>query len=65
MMLKLGLNPLLVRYSMLCLKASTMDESLTSATGVARMAFDVQSYRMKIVVMPSIERRGNLPVKSV
>jgi hypothetical protein len=39
--------------------------SLTSVTGVARMALVVQSYRIKMDVIPSIDRRGNLPVKSV
>lgn len=50
---------------MLVLKVSTMVESFTSATGVARIALVVQSYRMKMLVMPSTDRNGNLPVKSV
>jgi hypothetical protein len=64
-MLKLGLKPRFVRYIMFVRNASTIDVSLMSFPGVARIAFDVQSYRMKMDVMPSIDLSGNLPVKSV
>lgn len=63
--LNCGLKPRLVRYSTLLRYASMMEVSLTSVTGVARMALVVQSYRIKMDVIPSIDRRGNLPVKSV
>lgn len=64
-MLKLGLKPRFVRYTMFVRNASTIDVSLTSVTGVARIALDVQSYRMKMDVMPSTDWSRNFPVKSV
>ena len=58
-MLKLGLKPCFVRYTIFVWNASTIDASLTSVTGVARIALDVQSYRMKMDVMPLTDRSGN------
>ena len=63
--LKHGLNPRFVKYSIFFLNDSTIVASFTSVTGVARIAFVVQSYSMKMVVIPSMDRSGNLPVKSV
>ena len=61
-MLNTGLNPLSVRYFRLFLKVSTIVVSLKSGTGVARILLLVQSYKMKIDVIPFIDLRGNLAV---
>ena len=60
MILKLGSSPRLVKYSMLALNASTMEVSLTLATGVAKIALEVQSYRLKIIMPCHQPTRGGI-----
>ena len=42
----------------------TIVSSAIFFTGVARIAFVVQSYMMKIATIPSMDLIGNFPVKS-
>ena len=63
-MLRMGLNPLFVRYVICCLKHLTIVSSAIFFTGVARIAFVVQSYMMNFTTIPSMDLIGNLPVKS-
>ena len=65
MMLKVGLNSLFVKYSMFLQNAAIIVSSFASVIGVAMIAFDVQSYTMKTVCIPSIEHRGKLPMRSI
>ena len=64
MISRMGLKPLFVRYSIFCLNQLTIISSDIFFTGVASIAFVVQSYTMKIDTMPSMNLIGNLPVKS-
>ena len=58
------MNPLFVRYVIFCLKQLTIVSSAIFFTGVARIAFVVQSYMMKIGTIPSMYLIGDLPVNS-
>ena len=60
--LNVGQKPCLLKYAMLLLNASIVDPSFTYLTGEARMALVVQSYRMKMAVMPLMERIRKVPV---
>ena len=64
MMLKNSLKPLLVTYVMFSLKVAIVDVSFKYFTGVDGIAFDDHLYSTKMVVFPSIDLIGNLPVKS-
>ena len=49
---------------MFYLNAVTVKSYFKSLTGVTRMVLEDQSYRMKMAVLPSIDRIGDFPVKS-
>ena len=59
-----GLYPLFDKYVMFFLKQSTIVSDFASFIGVARIAFVVQSYMMKMSCIPFRDVIGNLPVKS-
>ena len=46
---------------MFSLNVEIVEVSVRSFTGVANIAFDDQSYRTKIAVLPSIDLTGNFP----
>ena len=62
--LNTGLNPRFIKYSISYLRVLVIATSVKSFTGVARIACVVQSYGMKIVVIPFNEQMGKVPVKS-
>ena len=62
MMLKIGLKFRFSKYSMFVLKAATVVSFFKFFTGVARMALEDQSYSMKMALLSSMERMGELPV---
>ena len=64
MMLRMGLDPLFVKICYFCLKQLAIVSSAIFFTGVASIAFVVQSYMMKIATIPSMDLIGNFPVKS-
>merc|ERR1712115_669304 len=64
-MLNLGLNPHFLRYSSFSLNPFIIVSSFVFAIGSARIEFELQSYMMNIVPIPSSDFTGNLPVQSM
>ena len=56
--IKIVLNPLLVMYLMWVFKSSIVVSYLVSFIGAAKIVFVVQSYRMKMVMYPSMRLLG-------
>ena len=56
--LKDGLKPLIVKYSMLFLNVSTIVDFFVPITGIVGMVLVIQSYSMKRIVLPWIKESG-------
>ena len=59
-----GRKPRVVKYSIFFLNAVMIVVSAVLVIGVARIAFDDQSYKIKMALFPSMLRSGKFPVRS-